>query len=50
VESEISRFILLAVFVPLAGYKIYRLYRKLFILSKPTVREQLEKILKNKTK
>ena len=45
-ESETLRFILLAVFIPFAGYKIYRFYVKLFNLSKPSVKDQLEKILK----
>ena len=42
-ESETLRFILLAIFVPLAGYKLYILYRKLFNLSKLSIKEQLEK-------
>ena len=45
-ESEAFRYILLAIFIPFAGYKIYRLYRKLFNLSKPYLKDQLEKILK----
>jgi len=43
VEPETYRFILLTIFVPFAGFKIYRLYRKLFNLSKPSIKEQLEK-------
>tara|TARA_B100000212_G_C27000813_1_gene374899 strand:+ start:249 stop:392 length:144 start_codon:yes stop_codon:yes gene_type:complete len=43
VESEAFRFILLAIFIPFSGYKIYRLYKKLFSLSKPSIKEQLEK-------
>ncbi len=42
-ESETYRFILLTIFVPFAGFKIYKLYRKLFNLSKPSIKEQLEK-------
>ena len=42
-ESESYRFILLTIFVPFAGFKIYKLYRKLFNLSKPSIKEQLEK-------
>jgi len=50
VESETFRYILLAIFIPLAGYKIYRLYRKLFNLSKPSIKDQLEKTFKKKAK
>ena len=46
-ESETFRFILLAIFTPLGIYKIYRLYRKLFNLSKPSIKEQLEKNFRN---
>jgi len=46
VESESFRFALLAIFMPLAGYKVYRFYRKLLKLSEPSIKEQLEKILK----
>ena len=42
-ESETYRFILLAIFLPFAGFKIYKLYKKLFNLSKPSIKEQLEK-------
>ena len=42
-ESETYRFILLTIFVPFAGFKIYKLYKKLFNLSKPSIKEQLEK-------
>mgnify|MGYP001175009499 FL=1 len=42
-ESETYRFILLTIFVPFAGFKIYKFYRKLFNLSKPSIKEQLEK-------
>ena len=45
-ESETYRFILLTIFVPFAGFKIYKLYRKLFNLSKPSIKEQLEKTFK----
>ena len=46
-ESETLRYILLAIFIPFAGYKIYGFYRKLFNLAKPSKRDQLEKIFKN---
>ena len=49
-ESEAFRFILLAIFIPFSGYKIYRFYIKLFKLSKPSIREQLEKTYKNNSK
>ena len=42
-ESETYRFILFTIFVPFAGFKIYKLYRKLLNLSKPSIKEQLEK-------
>ena len=45
-ESETFRFILLVLFVPFAGFKIYRLYRKLFNLSKISIKDQLEKNFK----
>ena len=45
-ESETFRFILLAIFIPFAGYKVYKLYRKLFNLSRPSIREKLEKSYK----
>ena len=45
-ESESFRFALLAIFIPLGGYKIYRFFRKLLKLSEPSIKEQLEKILK----
>tara|TARA_Y100001978_G_C23356697_1_gene274570 strand:- start:60 stop:203 length:144 start_codon:yes stop_codon:yes gene_type:complete len=45
-ESETFRFILLVIFIPFAGYKISRLYIKLFKLSKPSAKEQLEKTFK----
>ena len=43
-ESESFRFALLAIFMPLAGYKVYSFYRKLLKLSEPSIKEQLEKI------
>ncbi len=46
-ESETFRFTLLAIFIPFAGFKIYRLYMKLFNLSKPSIKEQLEKNFRN---
>ena len=45
-ESETFRFALLAVFIPFAGYKVYRFYKKLFKLSEPSMKERLENILK----
>ena len=45
-EPEIIRFILLSIFIALAGYKIYKFYKKLFKLSDPSIKEKLEKILK----
>ena len=45
-ESESLRYILLAIFIPFAGYKIYRFYRKLFNLIKPSLKDQLEKVFK----
>ncbi len=38
-ESETSRAILLTIFFPLAGYKVYK-------LSEPSFKEKLEKIFK----
>jgi len=49
VESESFRFILLSIFIPFAGYKVYRLYKKLFRLSESSMKEKLEKIFKNKS-
>ena len=49
-ESETFRFILLSIFIPFAGYKVYRFYKKLFKLSEPSMKEQIEKFLKNKSK
>ena len=48
VDPETFRFILLSIFIPLAGYKVYRFYKKLFKLSEPSMKEQLEKFLKIK--
>ena len=45
-ESESCRFILFAILIPLAGFKIYRFYKKLFKLSEPSTKEQLEKIFR----
>ena len=45
-ESETFRFILLAIFIPFSLYKIYRLYKKTINLSKPSIKEQLEKTFK----
>ena len=45
-ETDTYRFILLSIFIPLAGYKVYKFYMKLFKLSEPLMKEQLEKILK----
>ena len=46
-ESETFRVTLLAIFIPFAGFKIYRLYKKLFNFSKPSVKEQLENTYRN---
>ena len=45
-ESETFRYILLSLIIPFAGYKIYRFYKKLLKLSEPSMKEQLENILK----
>ena len=45
-DPETFRFILLSIFVPLAAYKVYRFYKKLFKLSEPSMKEKLEKIFK----
>lgn len=45
-ESETFRFILLPLFIPFAGYKVYRFYKKLFKLSEPSMNEKLEEIFK----
>ena len=45
-ESETFRFILLAIFIPFSGYKIYGFYKKLLNLSKPSIKEKLEKTFK----
>jgi len=46
VETETFRLILLSIFIPFAGYKVYRLYKKLFKFSEPSIKEKLEKIFK----
>ena len=46
VDPETFRFILLSIFIPLAAYKVYRFYKKLFKLSEPSIKDQLEKIFK----
>ena len=46
-ESETLRYILLAIFIPFAGYKIYSLYKKLINLSKPSIKDKLEKNFRN---
>ena len=45
-ESETYRLLLLAIFIPFAGFKIFRFYNKLIYLSKPSIKEKLEKIFK----
>ena len=45
-ESENFRFILLAILIPFAGYKVYKFYNKLIKLSDQSVKEQLEKLFK----
>ena len=49
-ETESFRFILLATFIPFAGFKIYRFYRKLINFSKPSIKDQLEKTYKKNSK
>ena len=44
--TDTYRFILLAIFIPLAGFKVYRFYNKLLKLSKTSTREELEKLFK----
>ena len=46
-ESETIRIFLLALFIPIAGYKIYSFYKKIYILSAPNIKEQLDKIFKS---
>ena len=46
-ESETFRFTLLAICIPFAGYRIYKLYRKLFNFSKSSIKEKLENTYKN---
>ena len=43
-EAETTKFILLSLFIPFAGYKVYKFYKKLFKLAGPSMKEQLEKI------
>ena len=45
-ESETFRVILLTIFIPLAGYKVYKFFKKLYKLSEPSFKEKLEKIFK----
>ena len=45
-ESETFRVILLAIFIPLAGYKVYKFFRKMYKLFEPSFKERLEKIFK----
>ena len=45
-ESETFRVILLAIFIPFAGYKVYKFFNKLYKLSEPSFKEKLEKIFK----
>ncbi len=42
-ESESFKFILLAIFIPFAAYKVYRFYKKLFKFSKKSIKGHLEK-------
>jgi len=44
IDTEFLRYILLVIFLPIAGYKIYGFYKKLFFLLEPSIRKQLEKI------
>tara|TARA_Y100000589_G_scaffold240958_1_gene228491 strand:+ start:875 stop:1018 length:144 start_codon:yes stop_codon:yes gene_type:complete len=43
-ELEIFRLILLSIFIPLAGFKFFKFYKKLLKLSDTSIKEQLEKI------
>ena len=45
-ESEPFRAILLAIVIPLAGYKFYNFFKKLYKLTEPSFKEKLEKIFK----
>ena len=44
--SETFRIILLTIFIPFAGYKVYKFFKKLYKLSEPSFKEKLEKIFK----
>ena len=45
-ESETFRVILLTIFIPLAGYKVYKFFNKMYKLSESSFKEKLEKIFK----
>ena len=45
-ESETFRVILLTIFIPFSGYKVYKFFKKLYKLSEPSFKEKLEKYLK----
>ena len=45
-ESETFRLILLALLIPVAGYKVYQFFKKIYKLPEPSFREKLEKIFK----
>ena len=45
-ESETFKVILLAIFIPFAGYKVYKFFKKLYKLSEPSFKEKLQKIFK----
>jgi len=44
-ETETFRVILLTIFIPFAGYKAYKFFKKLYKLSEPSFKEKLEKII-----
>ena len=45
-ESETFRVILLTIFIPFAGYKVYKFFKKLYKLSELSFKEKLEIIFK----
>jgi len=45
-ELETFRVILLTIFIPFAGYKVYKFFKKLYKLAEPSFKEKLEKIFK----
>ena len=45
-ESETFRIILSTIFIPFAGYKVYKFFKKLYKVSEPSFKEKLEKLFK----